>query len=112
MENIIGDVEGKKAFIFDDEVASGGSLIEAAEVLVKNGATDIIAFCVHGVLSGNAKERILNSPIQKLIVTDTVRIDDEKKHDKLHVVSIAELFADAIMFTNAGRSISGLYSRF
>ncbi len=112
MENIIGEVKGKKAFIFDDEVASGGSLIEAAEVLVKNGASDIIAFCVHGVLSGNSKERIVNSAIQKLVVTDTVFIPEEKKHDKLQVVSIAELFANAIMFTNSGRSISGLYSRF
>ncbi len=112
MENIIGDVEGKKAFIFDDEVASGGSLISAAELLQKNGATDIFAFCVHGVLSGNAKERIMESPIEKLVVTDTVTIPEEKRHEKLEIVSIAELFANAIMYTNSGRSISGLYDRF
>lgn len=112
MENIIGDVEGKRAFIFDDEVASGGSLIEAAEMLKKNGATEIFALCVHGVLSGNSKERILNSPIKKLVVTDTVFIPEEKRHDRLEVVSIAELFANAILFTNSGSSISGLYDRF
>ena len=112
MENIIGDVEGKKAFIFDDEVASGGSLIEAAELLRKNGATEIFALCVHGVLSGNAKERILNSPIQKLVVTDTVSIPKEKRHEKLEIVTIAELFGNAISYTNSGRSISGLYDRF
>ncbi|MGM0442591.1 MAG: ribose-phosphate diphosphokinase [Fibrobacterota bacterium] len=112
MENIIGDVEGKKAFIFDDEVASGGSLIEAAEMLEKNGVTEIIALCVHGVLSSNAKERILNSGIQKLVVTDTVHIADEKKHEKLEIVTVAELFAKAIMYTNSGRSISGLYTQY
>ena len=61
MENIIGDVTGKKALIFDDEVASGGSLIEASEMLEKNGVTEIIAFCVHGVLSGNAKDALHES---------------------------------------------------
>ena len=112
MENIIGDVKGKDAFIFDDEVASGGSLIEAAEMLEKNGAKNIYAFCVHGVLSGNAKERIQNSVIKNLVVTDTVRIDDDKKFDKLKVVTTAELIANAIIYTNSGRSISGLYARF
>ncbi|ERP31628.1 ribose-phosphate diphosphokinase [Chitinivibrio alkaliphilus] len=112
MENIIGEVEGKKAFIFDDEVASGGSLIEAAEMLEKKGATEIIAFCVHGVLSGNARERIEQSCIKKLVVTDTVCIPQEKRHEKLEIVSVAELFGKAITYTNAGRSISGLYSKY
>jgi len=112
MDNIIGDVKGKRAFIFDDEVASGGSLIEAAALLEKNGVKDIQAYCVHGVLSGKAMERIANSPIKKLVVTDTVFIPEEKKHSKLEVVSVAELFANAIMYTNSDRSISGLYERF
>ena len=112
MENIIGDVKGKKALIFDDEVASGGSLIEAAELLEKNGAVDITAFCVHGVLSANSKKKILDSNIRKLVVTDTIFIGEEKRHEKLEVVSVAELFSSAIVFTTSGRSISGLYSRF
>jgi ribose-phosphate pyrophosphokinase len=93
-------------------VASGGSLIEAASMLEKNGATDIQAYCVHGVLSGKATERIKNSPITKLVVTDTVFVPEEKKNEKLEVVSVADLFADAIMYTNSDRSISGLYDRF
>ncbi|MGM0460935.1 MAG: ribose-phosphate diphosphokinase [Fibrobacterota bacterium] len=112
MENVIGDVKGKTAFIFDDEVASGGSLIEAAEMLQKKGVTEIIAFCVHGVLSGKARERILNSCIKKLVVTDTVNIPEEKRHEKLEIVSVAELFGKAITYTNAGRSISGLYRKY
>ena len=112
MENIIGDVEGKDAFIFDDEVASGGSLIEAADMLAKNGAKDIYAFCVHGVLSGAATKRLQDSVIKKVVVTDTVHIPEAKQFSKLEVVSTAELIANAIIYTNSGRSISGLYSRF
>ncbi len=112
MENVIGDVKGKKALIFDDEVASAGSLIEAAEVLEKNGAKEIVAFCVHGVLSGHAIERLLNSNIKKLVVTDTVFISDAKKNPKLKIVSVAQLFADAIVYTNSGKAISGLYDRY
>lgn len=112
MENIIGDVEGKKALIFDDEVASAGSLIEASEALLRNGAKEIIAFCVHGVLSGHAIERLSKSNIKKIVVTDTVFIGKEKRIPKLEVVTVAELFANAIMYTNSGKSISGLYSRY
>lgn len=112
IQNVIGEVEGKKALIFDDEVASGASLIEVANALTDRGVTEITACCVHGVLSGKAVDRIQNSPIQKLVVTDTVYISPEKMFTKLKVVSVAELFSNAIMYTNTGRSISGLYYRY
>ncbi|MBN2618007.1 MAG: ribose-phosphate pyrophosphokinase [Spirochaetales bacterium] len=110
MENIIGDVKGKKALIFDDEVASAGSLIEAAEVLEKNGAKEIVAYCVHGVLSGNAIERLNNSKVKKLVVTDSVYISPDKKCDKLEIVTVADLFAKVITYTNNGQPISNLYN--
>ncbi len=112
IQNIIGEVRGKKALIFDDEVASGGSLIEVAKALEEHGAEEITACCVHAVLSGKAVERIQNSSIKKLVVTNTVYIPEEKMFPKLEVISVAELFANAIMYTNNGRSISGLYFRF
>jgi len=112
IENIIGDVEGKKAIIFDDEVASGGSLIEAAEALERHGVEEVTACCVHGVLSGSAIKRIQESNIKNLVVTDTVYIPEEKHFDKLKIISVAELFANAIMYVNSGRSISGLFYRF
>ena len=112
IQNIIGEVKGKKALIFDDEVASGGSLIEVAKALEEHGAEEITACCVHAVLSGKAVERIQNSQIQRLVVTDTVHIPEEKKFPKLKIVSVAELFSNAIMYTNTGRSISGLYFRY
>ncbi len=110
MENIIGDVKGKKAIIFDDEVASAGSLIEAAELLEKNGASEIVAYCVHGVLSGHAIERLEKSNIKKLVVTDTVFVPEHKKSEKLIIVSVAELFSEVITFTNQGIPISNLYN--
>jgi ribose-phosphate pyrophosphokinase len=112
IEHIIGDVKGKKALIFDDEVATGGSLIEVAQALERHGAKSITACCVHAVLSGKAVERIQNSSIEQLIVTDTVFIPEEKRFPKLKVVSVSELIANAIMYTNSGRSISGLYFRY
>lgn len=112
IQHIIGKVKGKKALIFDDEVASGGSLIEVAAALENHGVEEITACCVHAVLSGKAVERIQNSAIKKLVVTDTVFIPEEKQFPKLKIVSVAELFSNAIMYTNTGRSISGLYYRY
>ncbi len=112
VHNVIGDVKGKRAIIFDDEIASGGSLVEVARALRNLGVCDIQACCVHGVLSGTAIDRLTESPVSRLVVTDTVFIPDHKRVPKLHVISIAELMAKAIVFTNQGKSISGLYDRY
>jgi len=110
IHNVIGDVKGKRALIFDDEIASGGSIIEVVKALENLGVTEISACCVHAVLSGKASEKLQSSSLTKLVVTDTVYIPEEKKFPKLEVISVAELFARAIMYTNSGRSISGLYN--
>ena len=94
--NIIGDVKGKTALIFDDEVSTAGTLVEAAKILEEHGAKEIYAGATHGVLVGPAIERIQNSPIKELVVTSTIPIEDEKRIDKIKVVSIAPLFAEAI----------------
>ncbi|MBD3390872.1 MAG: ribose-phosphate diphosphokinase [Chitinivibrionales bacterium] len=112
IHNVIGDVAGKNVIIFDDEIASGGSIIEVVNALESLGVEHITACCVHGVLSGNAVHRIDNSSIRRLVVTDTVRIPPEKRIPKLTVVSVAELFAKAILHTHRGKSISGLYLRY
>jgi len=110
IHNVIGDVKGKRALIFDDEIATGGSILEVVKALDSLGVTEISACCVHAVLSGNAPERLKNSSLNKLVVTDTVFIPEEKKFDKLTVISVAEMLAKAIMYTNRGTSISGLYN--
>jgi ribose-phosphate pyrophosphokinase len=112
IHNVIGEVRGKKAIIFDDEIASGGSIIEVVNALESHGVKQIIACCVHGVLSGNAVQRIQNSAVKRLVVTDTVAIPKEKRTPKITIVSVAELFAKAILYTHRGRSISGLYFRY
>ena len=98
--NIIGDVEGKTALIFDDEVSTAGALVEAANILKAHGAKEIYAAATHGVLVGPAIERIQKSPIKELVVTNTIPLEPEKQIDKVKVVSIAPLFAEAIKRIN------------
>lgn len=103
--NVIGDVKGKKAIIFDDEIDTAGSIIETARILESNGAKEIYAGCTHGVLSANAVERINKSPIKELVITNTVPLGDEKNIDKITVLSIAPLFAETIKRINEGKPL-------
>ena len=107
--NIIGDVEGKTALIFDDEVSTAGTLVEAAKILEEHGAKEIYAAATHGILVGPAIERIQNSPIKELVVTNTVPLEEEKKIDKIKVVSIAPLFAEAIKRINEQQPLGDLF---
>jgi len=109
IHNVIGEVKGKRALIFDDEIATGGSILEVVKALESLGVKEIQACCVHGVLSANSVERINASPLSKLVVTDTVYIPPEKKIPKMVVISVAELFAQAITCSHTGKSISGLF---
>lgn len=94
---VIGDVENKNAIIFDDEIDTAGSMIETAKILEKFHAKNIYAGCTHGILSGPAIERIKKSPIKELVITNTVPLPEEKKLDKIKVLSIAPLFAKSIL---------------
>ena len=107
--SIIGDVKGKTALIFDDEVSTAGTLVEAANILKENGAKEIYAGAAHGVLVGPAIERIKNSPIKELVVTNTIPIEPEKQIDKIKVVSIAPLFAEAIKRINESKPLGDLF---
>ena len=107
--SIIGDVKGKTALIFDDEVSTAGTLVEAANILKENGAKEIYAGAAHGVLVGPAIERIQNSPIKELVVTNTIPIEPEKLIDKIKVVSIAPLFVEAIKRINESKPLGDLF---
>ncbi len=107
-ENVIGDVAGKHCLIVDDEVASGGTLIEAAAFLQKEGALSVEATCVHPVLSGSAVSRITDSSINGLVVCDTIPTA-EKEFQKLTVLPVAPLFAKAIRRIHDGDSVSELF---
>ena len=107
--NIIGNVQGKTALIFDDEVSTAGTLVEAANILKAHGAKEIYAGATHGVLVGPAIERIEKSPIKELVVTNTIPLEPEKHIDKIKVVSIAPLFAEAIKRINEEKALGDLF---
>lgn len=107
--NIIGDVKGKTALIFDDEVSTAGTLVEAASILKSHGAEEIYAGATHGILVGPAIERIEKSPIKELVVTSTVPIEEEKMIDKIKIVSIEPLFAEAIKRLHKGAPLGDLF---
>ncbi|MBL8786213.1 MAG: ribose-phosphate pyrophosphokinase [Deltaproteobacteria bacterium] len=106
--NLIGNVKGKHAILIDDEVATGGTLIEAAAFLRDQGALSVTAAFTHGVLSGNAVERLHASDIAGLTFTNTVPLQG-KTSPKFQVLSVAELFAQAIRRIHDGDSISNLF---
>jgi len=108
--NLVGSVEGKRAIILDDIIDTAGTLTEAVETVLKFGAKSCIAAGTHAVLSGPALERIKASPLEKLIVTDTIALSEEaKKVDKILQLSVASLLAEAIRRIHNYESVSSLF---
>ena len=107
--NIIGDVDGKDVIIVDDIIDTAGSMTKAAKVLKDFGAKRVFACCTHAVLSGPAIERIQDSVIEKLVVTDTIPLAEEKKIDQIEVVSVAPIFAEAIRRIYKNESVSRIF---
>jgi len=105
--HVIGDVKGRDVVILDDMVDTGGTLVQGVEALKREGAQRVYAACTHPVLSGNAVERIENSDIEKLIVTNTIPL--HKNSQKIKVLSVAELFGEAVRRINEGSSVSSLF---
>ncbi|MBN1223388.1 MAG: ribose-phosphate pyrophosphokinase [Candidatus Aminicenantes bacterium] len=109
--HVIGDVEGKDVVIVDDMVDTAGTLVQSAEALKEKGARRVWAACTHPVLSGKALERITNSDMEKLIVTNTIPLQGESNStDKIIVLSVAGLFGEAILRINRGLSVSSLFT--
>jgi len=107
--NIIGDVRGKCALLFDDEIDTAGSLVAAVDALKENGATEINACCTHPVFSGSAIDRIASSPVTEVVVTDTIPIRESNKCDKITVLSIASLLGEAIHRIHSGLSVGAMF---
>ncbi len=106
---LIGDVAGRHALIVDDEVDTAGSLLQAARVVKENGAHDVYACAVHGVLSGPAIERLRASNIRELILSNTIPLPPEKRLPIITQLSVAELFAGAIERIHESRSVAELF---
>lgn len=107
--NIIGDVSNKTALIFDDEISTGGTLLEAIHICQSHGAKEIYAGAAHGVFAGNAIERLGKSPVKEIVVTNTVPLEENKKIDKITVLSVAHLFAEAIKRIELHQSLADLF---
>lgn len=106
--HLIGDVDGQDALIIDDEVDTAGTLVEVATLLKGHGAKEVSAACTHGVLSGPAMERIERSPLNRLLVTDTLPCP-EGASDKIETISVAPLLGEAIQRIHTGRSVGELF---
>jgi ribose-phosphate pyrophosphokinase len=108
--NVIGDVSGKRCILVDDIVDSGGTLCNAAEALLEEGATGVLAYGTHGVLSGSAVQRIADSRIESLVITDSIQPTEAvKKARNIRVLSIAPLIGEAIARTANEESVSSLF---
>jgi len=107
--NVIGEVAGLQAIIVDDEVLTGSTIIEGATVLLERGARGVYAACTHALLSNSAVSRICESPIQELVVTDTVPLSEEKLLPKITVLSLAPLIGEAIRRIHTGQSVGELF---
>ncbi|RYJ41419.1 ribose-phosphate pyrophosphokinase [Flavobacterium beibuense] len=104
---VIGDVRGRNIILVDDMVDTGGTLTKAADMMMERGALSVRAICTHAILSGNAYEKIENSQLLELIVTDSIPL--KKESSKIRVVTCAELFADVMHKVHSNNSISGKF---
>lgn len=108
--NLIGDVNGRTAIMVDDMVDTAGTLCSAANALKERGATKVVAYCTHAVLSGKALENVRNSQLDELVVTDTIPLSDEAKTvKKIRQLTIADLLAESIRRVSNEESISALF---
>jgi ribose-phosphate pyrophosphokinase len=108
--NVIGDVRGKRCILIDDIVDSGGTLVNAANALLEQGATEVMAYITHGVLSGGAVAKIMGSRLKTLVITDTIQATEAvRSAGNIRVLSIAPLMAEAIARTAREESVSSLF---
>jgi ribose-phosphate pyrophosphokinase len=107
--NVIGEVDGKTALIYDDMLDTGGTMIDAAEAIYKKGAKKVYACVVHPLLSRNAVQKVMDSCIEELVITDTIPLPSEKRIDKITILSVAGLLGDAIKRIHHAESISSLF---
>jgi len=107
--HIIGDVKDKNVIMTDDIIDTAGTITNAAKALKERGAKQIFACCTHPVLSGPAIERIMQSEIEELVVTNTIPLPDDKKIPKIKVLSVAPLLGEAIIRIHEDLSVSKLF---
>ena len=107
--NVIGEVEGRRALLIDDEIDTAGSLVNAVAALKRQGATEVYSCCTHSVFSGPAIQRIASSPVKEVVVTDTIPIPESKKLAKITILSVAPLLGEAIRRIHTGSSVGAMF---
>jgi ribose-phosphate pyrophosphokinase len=107
--HIVGNVEGKNCILIDDMIDTAGTICKAAIALKEKGAQKIIAAATHGVLSGSAIQNLIGSPIDEVVVTNTLKISDEKRFPRMRVLSVGSIFATAIQHIHEEKSVSSLF---
>ncbi|MCX8021660.1 MAG: ribose-phosphate pyrophosphokinase [Syntrophorhabdaceae bacterium] len=108
--HIVGNVKGKTAIILDDMIDTGGTIVQAAEAIMEDGAIEVYACCTHPVLSGNAVEKIKNSCIKEMIATNTIPLSEEaKKLDRIKILDVSHILGEAIRRIHRDESVSSLF---
>lgn len=107
--NVIGEVEGKTALIFDDIIDTGGTVLKSTEALLTRKVTNVLVCATHPVFSNDCVNKLANAKIDKIIVTDTIDVPRAKRHNKIEVLSVAPLLAEAIGRIHKGQSVSSLF---
>ncbi|MEP6732382.1 MAG: ribose-phosphate pyrophosphokinase [bacterium] len=107
--NVVGEVEGRDCILADDMIDTAGTITEAAHALMRLGANSVYACATHALLSGPAIQRLKDSPIVELVVTDTIKLPPERMYDCLTILSVGELLSKAIRYTHAEQSVSSLF---
>ncbi|MEX1376973.1 MAG: ribose-phosphate pyrophosphokinase [Eubacteriales bacterium] len=109
--NVIGSVEGKRVLLVDDMIDTAGTIVKSAEALLQHGALEVYACCTHGVLSGDAVDKLNKSCIKELVMTNTILQTEDKKIDKIRMLSVAPMFAEAIERIHEDMPVSSLFTK-
>jgi len=109
INEVVGDVDGRTCVLVADMITTGGTIVKAADVLLDNGAAEVIVAATHGVLAGPAVDRLKNSRITEVVTTDTLLIPESSRFDKLTVLSIAPLLGEAIREVFEDGSVTSLF---
>jgi ribose-phosphate pyrophosphokinase len=107
--NVVGEVEGMDCILVDDMIDTAGTVSEASKALKNMGAKDVYVCATHALLSGPARQRLIDAPIREIAVTNTIAIPEERRFDKLAILSVGELLAKAVRLTHAEQSVSSLF---
>lgn len=107
--NVIGNVHGKNCILIDDMIDTGGSISGAAKALKENGALKVFCYAAHGIFSGKAYEKLKDAPFEEIIFTDTIPVNEEKRLPNMRILSVADLFGEAVKRIHYGESVSSLF---